>query len=62
MPRAPAVADKVKQVIGDDDPTADPGTAAARQKRVKQGDDVSATCKVGGRTDTFIGLIDCTLH
>ena len=40
----------------------DPGTAAARQKGVKQGDDVTATCKIGGRTDNFILMNDCTLQ
>ena len=38
-----------------------PGTAAARAKGVKVGDDVTVTCKISGRTDNFILLNDCAM-
>jgi hypothetical protein len=34
--------------------------AAMRAKGVKAGDTVTATCKVGGATDNYMMLLDCT--
>jgi hypothetical protein len=40
--------------------TDDPGAQAARDKKTKQGDTVTLTCKITGMTDNFIGVHECT--